>query len=136
MRRFTVALITGTLAAMLAIVPSNGPFAQNAAKAPNVSAHQYEVLNPWAEVDPKPVRGISPRIQGLGGKKIGLFGNYKRASVPMLTTFEKKLKDRYPDVQTSLLHSTNWNVIEADFNKAKFQAWAKGLDAVVAAVGD
>jgi hypothetical protein len=136
MRRFTSVLIMGVLAVMVAGVTSNGPFAQNGSKVQNVPTHQYEVLNPWAEVDPKPVRGISPRLASLEGKKIGLFGNYKRASIPMLTSFEKRLKEKYSTSQTSVFHSTGWNVIAAENEKAKFESWLKGLDAVVAAVGD
>ena len=42
--------------------------------------NQYAVLNPWAEVDPVPLKGISPRLTGLEGKKIGIFQNFKQAS--------------------------------------------------------
>ena len=31
---------------------------------------QYEVLSPWAEADPIPLRGISPRLTDLKDKKI------------------------------------------------------------------
>ena len=34
---------------------------------------QYEVLNPWAEVDPIPLKGIAPRVADLTGKTMGLF---------------------------------------------------------------
>jgi len=37
--------------------------------------YQYEVLNPWADLDPVPLRGISPRVTDLAGKTIGLFRN-------------------------------------------------------------
>ncbi len=134
MRRFSIISLMGVLAVMVAGVTPKGSLAQNGAKAASVS--QYEVLNPWAEVDPKPVRAISSRLTSLEGKKIGLFGNYKRASVPMLTAFEKRLKEKYPTAQTSLFHSTRWNVTEAEYDKGKFETWLKGLDAVVAAVGD
>jgi hypothetical protein len=99
---------------------------------------QYEVLNPWAEVDPIPLRGISPRVTGtLAGKKIGLFANFKRAARPILTEVEKKLKAKYPNIETSLFDSRGNNVLETETeNKGKFEAWAKGVDAVVGAVGD
>jgi hypothetical protein len=119
-------------AVLMGSVPAKGPFAQEAKKA----SPQYEALNPWAEVDPKPVRGISPRLETLSGKKIGLFANYKRASRPMLAEFEKNLKAKFPDAQTSLFHSTRWNVTEFEYDRAKFESWVKGVDAVVAAVGD
>jgi hypothetical protein len=98
---------------------------------------QYEVLSPWAEADPIPLRGISPRAETLAGKKIGLFANFKRAARPILAEVEKRLKERYPDIQTSLFDSRGNNVLETETeNKDKFEAWAKGVDAVVGAVGD
>lgn len=103
----------------------------------NGSDYQYEVLSPWADVDPIPLRGISPRVDSLAGKKIGLFANFKRAAIPITTEVEKRLKERFPDIQTSLFHSTLPNVTETEtVNKEKFAAWAKGVDAVVAVVGD
>ena len=57
---------------------------------------QYEVLNPWAEADPIPLRGISPRVADLKGKSIGLFINHKTPAPLIQTVVEKKLKERYP----------------------------------------
>ena len=97
----------------------------------------YEALSPWADVDPIPVRGISPRVDSLSGKKIGLFANFKRAAVPIATEVEKRLKERFPDIETVLFHSTLPNVDESEtVNKERFAAWAKGVDAVVGVVGD
>ena len=102
-----------------------------------VSADEYEVLSPWADVDPVPVRGISPRIDSLEGKKIGLFANFKRAAIPIVTEIEKRLKEKYPNIETSLFHSTLPNVTETEtINKEKFTAWAKSVDAVIGVVGD
>jgi hypothetical protein len=96
-----------------------------------------EALSPWADVDPIPVRGISARIDSLSGKKIGLFANFKRAAKPVINEVEKRLKEKYPDVETILFDSTLPNVTETEtVNKEKFTAWAKGVDAVIAAVGD
>ena len=101
------------------------------------SAPQYEVLSPWADVDPKPLRGISPRLDTLEGKKIGLFANYKRASRAIVAEVEKRLKERYPGIQTSLFDSRGSNVLETETeNSARFEAWAQEVDAVVTAVGD
>lgn len=105
--------------------------------AKDVSEYKYEVLSPWAEVDPIPLRGISPRVDSLAGKKIGLFANFKRAAVPIATEVEKRLKERFPDIETVLFHSTLPNVDESEtVNKERFAAWAKGVDAVVGVVGD
>jgi hypothetical protein len=98
---------------------------------------QFEVMNPWAEVDPMALRGISPRVSSLDGKKIGLFANFKRAARPILAVVEKRLKERYPNIETTLFDSRGNNVLETETeNKERFEAWAKGVDAVVGAVGD
>jgi hypothetical protein len=130
-RKILAILAAGTLAALAAHVPSQAPLAKGA------SDHQFEVLNPWAEVDPIPLRGISPRIESLAGKKIGLFANYKRAARPMQVEVAKQLKERYPDIETVLFDSRDPNVTETETkNRDRFIAWAKEVDAVIAAVGD
>jgi hypothetical protein len=111
--------------------PSKALFAQNKSET------QYQVFSPWAEVDPVPLRGISPRLDTLAGKKIGLFVNYKRAARPIAQSIERRLKSMYPDSQISSFYSPEWNVsvIETK-NRDKFEAWAKGVDAVILSVGD
>jgi hypothetical protein len=61
----------------------------------------YEVLSPWPEADTVPPRGINPRLTGLEGKKIGLLANAKRAARPILAVVEKRLKERFPSIETS-----------------------------------
>ncbi len=130
MRRIVLILIMMAISIMMVHVSSKAPLAKEAAE-------QYEVLSPWAEVDPKPLRGLAPRLDNLAGKKIGLFANFKRAARPIAAEVEKKLKARYPDIQTSLFDSTLPNVTETETaNREKFTAWAKSVDAVIAAVGD
>ena len=135
MRKFLSALCIGILAVLTVQDVSR---AQGAASSkPKAPATQFEVLSPWADADPVPLRGISPRIQTLAGKKIGLFINPKRAAMPMAESIEKRLRAMYPDVQIIRFHSTQANVNEIETkNKEKFTAWAKGLDAAIAVVGD
>ena len=128
MRRFTVALIMGVFVFLVADSPFNGPFAQS------TSGNQYEVLTPWAEIDPPPARQISPRLDTVAGKTIGLFVNVKRAARPILDEVDKNLKAMFPDVQTSVFQSLQWNRQAAD--RPRFEAWVKGVDAAVIAVGD
>jgi len=107
------------------------------ASAQEASESQYAVLSPWAEADPMPLRGISPRIDGLSGKKIGLFVNYKRAARPIGLSLEKRLNAMYPDSRINYFYSPEWNVSEIETkDKDKFTAWAKGVDAVILLVGD
>ena len=131
MRKILILLAMTAFAVMVIHFPSQAQLAKSSTSA------QYKVLNPWAEVDPKPVRGISPRLDNLAGKKIGLFANFKRAAMPIVESIEKRLKEKYPDIQTSIFHSTLPNVTETEtVNKEKFTAWAKGVNAVIAVVGD
>jgi len=97
----------------------------------------YEVLSPWAEADPISLRGISPRITDLGGKKIGLLRNSKRAALPILNVVEGRLKERFPTAEFTEFANLKPNeaIIEQEA-KEKFEDWLKGVDAVVAAFGD
>ena len=131
----TIKLAAIMVFAFMAILSCTGDKSEQPAKESIET--QYEALSPWADVDPIPVRGISPRLDSLAGKKIGLFANFKRAAVPIATEIEKRLKERFPDIETVLFHSTLPNVDESEtVNKEKFTAWAKGVDAVVGVVGD
>jgi hypothetical protein len=98
----------------------------------------YEVLSPWAEADPVPSRGITPRVSNLAGKKIGLLANAKRAARPIQSMVEIKLKERFPTAEISWYY-TQFAVGPAEVdtgNRARFEDWLKGVDAVIAAVGD
>lgn len=131
MRRFFIVLILGASVIMAAQNTSNAPASKNTPDS------QFEVLNPWAEVDSIPPRGISPRLNTLAGKKIGLFANFKRAARPIVASIEKRLRVMYPDCETSLFDSRGANVLETEtIHRDEFVAWAKGVDAVILAVGD
>lgn len=134
MRRFTVALSMGVFFFLAAGASFNEPFAQSASGDGKTSGDQYEVLTPWAEVDPPPFREISPRLDNLAGKKIGLFANIKPAARPILSEVEKNLKARFPGVETSVFQAKQWNQQRAD--RSRFEAWLEGVDAAVVAVGD
>jgi hypothetical protein len=135
MRRFLSALSIGIFAVLAAQDLSRAQ--GTASSKPNAPDAQFEVLSPWADVDPIPFRGISPRLSSLAGKKIGLFVNPKRAAMPIAQAIDRRLKAMYPDVQTTIYHSVEANVNEIETkNKEKFTAWAKGLDSAIAVVGD
>jgi len=105
----------------------------NAGKA----SASYEVLSPWAEADPIPLKGLAPRVNDLAGKKIGLLCNIKRAAPLILKVAEKILKERYPTSEISWFRTQSFSVSSLEpENLSKFEEWIKGVDAVVAAVGD
>jgi hypothetical protein len=131
MRRLLFIAAVTAFSVMAAYAPSGTAAGKDASEYP------YKVMNPWAEVDPIPLRGISPRIETLEGKTIGLFANFKRAAMPIANVVEARLKAKFPTIKTSIFHSTLPNVLETEtVNKEKFAAWAKSVDAVVAMVGD
>lgn len=105
--------------------------------AVNKAGEQYEVLSPWADIDPVSLRGITaPRLENLSGKKIGLIYNFKPSARPILTTVESELKKRYPDCETTW-NSPKTNVGDMnDSEKAEFEDWVNGVDGVILAVGD
>jgi hypothetical protein len=97
----------------------------------------YEVLSPWAEADPVPLRGIAPRPGTLEGRKIGLYSNRKRAAELTLKAVERELLERFPTAQTSWYECTTVNLPEAlSEGKARFEAWVGSLDGVVLSVAD
>jgi hypothetical protein len=97
----------------------------------------YEVLNPWAEADPIPLKGISPRLASIDGKRIGLFRNFKQAARPYADVMEAILKERYPNSEIIRYDSDGANVLETETeNKAKFEQWAKNVDAGIFLFGN
>ena len=97
----------------------------------------YEVLSPWAEADPIPLKGLSPRLDKLDGKKIGLLCNNKRAAPLILETTEKLLKQKYPTTTVSWFYARSFSVSSLEKDREnEFKDWLNGVDAVIAAVGD
>ena len=132
MQKIAAVLVTIVLSISVATGPSPTPFASAA------SDIQYEVLSPWAESDSIPPRGLSPRLETLAGKKIGLFINTKRAAKPMAEAIAKRLKEKFPTSDTSLFASPLSTIIlrESKKEEAQFTAWLKSVNAVVLLVGD
>ena len=97
----------------------------------------YEVLSPWGEVDPIPLKPISPRLSTLENKTIGLFANNKRAASPIQAAVEAQLKTKFPSVKIShyVFKGGNREVAGTEY-EAGFADWIKSVDAVVSAVGD
>ncbi|MBO0684306.1 MAG: hypothetical protein J2P45_14210 [Candidatus Dormibacteraeota bacterium] len=97
---------------------------------------RYPTLSPWAEVDPVPLEGITPRLSDLRGKRIGLFENGKVAARPILEAVQAELGARFEGTQfTSFTRRASLEVAETP-DKDAYEQWAKEVDAVVLAVGD
>ena len=97
----------------------------------------YEVMSPWAEADSIPLKGISPRLASIDWKKIGLFRNFKQAARPYADVMEAILKERYPNSKIIRYDSDGANVLETETeNKARFEQWAKNVDAGIFLFGN
>ena len=97
----------------------------------------FEVLSPWAEADPVALKSLSPRVDKLDGKKNRPVCNSKRAAPPILDVTEKLLKEKYPSVEVSRFNAKSFSVSSLEKERAgEFNDWIKGVDAVIAAVGD
>jgi hypothetical protein len=104
---------------------------------PNIASASYEVLSPWAEADPIPLKGLAPRVANLAGKKIGLLCNSKRAAPLILNVTERILKERFPTSKISWFRAESFSVSSLEPNNiGKFENWIGSVDVVVAAVGD
>ena len=98
---------------------------------------RYEVLSPWAEIDPVPLKGISSRLADLNNKTIGLFSNGKPSAFPILNIIREKIKEKFPAVNFSRFEgSVAASALSEPDLKARVQEWAKGVDAAILAVGD
>jgi hypothetical protein len=96
----------------------------------------YEVLSPWADIDPVPVKGISPRLDGLEEKTFGFFMNSKIAAEPMADIMEEKIKEKYPSMTFSRFVRIPNISMEETPEKEEYAEWLKGMDAVIYTHGD
>ena len=102
-------------------------------------AETYDVLSPWSETDPLPPTGLTPRLDDLRGKRIGLFMNNKLAAPPIQDAVESQLRARYGDaVSITRFHRKDRG--DAGNHKddgPRYKRWLEEeVDAVIVAVGD
>jgi hypothetical protein len=104
-----------------------------------VTQQTFDVLSPWAETDPQPLQGITPRLSELHGKRIGLFANYKRAAAPIQDAVEAQLRSRFGGEVTisRFVQTDSGDALSSEDHGARYARWLKEeVDAVIVAVGD
>ncbi len=96
-----------------------------------------QALSPWSEIDASIIAGLSPRLDTLEGKTIGLFSDFMVLASHMLRTVEKRLAERYPTAKFSFLQYTvETAAIDSDETfRAEFDAWAAQTDCILAFYG-
>lgn len=102
-----------------------------------MSDEQLKAISPWAEVDTSEYRGLSPRLDDLNGKTIGMYGDFMIVSTYLLHAVEKELKKHYPEAKFSYIQYTKETTrIAGDEGfKPQFDAWADGVDCILSFYG-
>jgi hypothetical protein len=99
----------------------------------------YDVLSPWSETDPQPLQGITPRLNDLRGKRIGLFMNNKVAAPPIQDAIEAELRARYGSeiTLTRFRRPEHGDAGSSKDDGPRYTRWLEeDVDAVIVAVGD
>ena len=87
-------------------------------------------MNPRGKIEVTPATSLSPRLESLDGKTIGLYSNGKPGMDNFYAVFEEILKEKYPSVKT-VKSSGAFLIRDEDA-----EALAKQADAFVYGVGD
>lgn len=95
-----------------------------------ISGQSLKVLNPRGEREASVVRGISPRLDTLEGKKIGIYWNGKPDGDYFWDTIETLLKKKLPT--TTVLRYNG----PGDLGEAFAAQIAKEVDTFLYGVGD
>lgn len=92
-----------------------------------------EAISPWAEIDALAIRGLSPRLETLEGKTIGMLGDFMDLAMHMLHAVEEELVKTYPNTQFSYLQYTAENGrLDQDMAfRPTLDAWLETVDAVM-----
>ena len=95
------------------------------------------LLNPTSSSTTE-LNALAPRVDGLDGKRIGLYDNGKMAAEPVLAVLEEKLLDRYTDVEISRHVKETKHDVEDPEKLAAVGDWAREaeLDVCIGAIGD
>ena len=92
------------------------------------------VLNPKGVIDRIECLGLSPRIDALGGKKIGFMHNNKAGSNNLYKVLEELIKQRYPSVE--IVHGYETGPVNPPKDPGMYKKAAAACDAFVFAMGD
>lgn len=98
---------------------------------------RISVLSPWSEVDTSVIAGLSPRLDTLNGKTIGMFSDFMNSATSMLKAVELEILRRFPEAKFSYLqYLTETTRIEEDPDFLPvFEAWLENVDCVLSFYG-
>ncbi|MBN1848844.1 MAG: hypothetical protein JW932_09690 [Deltaproteobacteria bacterium] len=88
------------------------------------------VMNPQGEIDTSLVSGVSPRVEDLEGKTIGLYWNGKPDGDLFWDIIEGRLKEKFPKIKVLRYNGPG------DLGDKMAPNIAKEVDALMYGVGD
>ncbi|WP_336022792.1 UGSC family (seleno)protein [Halobellus salinisoli] len=95
-------------------------------------------LGATASGDPSELHALSPRIDELHGKHVGLYDNAKLAAEPVLEVLRERIDELYDDITFSYYSMEHLNYAKDPEKLDEVREWARteDLDACIAAIGD
>lgn len=98
---------------------------------------EWTALSPWAEIDGSEMTGLTPRLETLEGKTIGMFGDFMISATYMLKSVERELRKQYPTAKFSyLMYEAETKEIAKDRQfYPRFRKWLSGVDCVISFFG-
>ncbi|MCD8325020.1 MAG: hypothetical protein LUC32_08785 [Clostridiales bacterium] len=99
---------------------------------------KYTVLSPWASAASQNPLGLSPRLDTLEGKTIGLYAHFKGHAVRILDEVARELEMLYPNIRFSHYQYLKeiTEIIDDEEYAPQAAQWASEVDAVISAYGD
>ena len=99
---------------------------------------QYTVLSPWASSSCARPKGLSPRLDTLEGKTLGLYAHFKDLTPRIMRALGDVIAQRYPGTKLKYIQYTKdatelQNDPEGD---AMIKDWLSDVDGVIAGLGD
>lgn len=98
----------------------------------------YTVLSPWAKSDYAEKKALSPRLDKLRNKTIGLYASFKEYHPFFMHEVERQLSASYPDTKFShYTYIVDTQEIDKDpLHYPAFRKWLDGVDAVIGVGAD
>ena len=99
---------------------------------------QYTVLSPWASTGCAEPRGLSPRLDTLKGKTIGLYAHFKDQTPEIMRALGQVISDRYPDTKLKYIQYTRdtAELPNDPDGDAMIRSWLSDVDGVITGLGD
>jgi len=94
------------------------------------------MLDPTVEGDEKELKSLNEPIDDLAHKRIGLFGNGKRAAEPIHKVVREELEAKYPEAEFDFFILDELNKLKDDEVIRNIKKWAAEMDVCLTAFGD